>query len=249
MYKLAAVVVLLCLCFAASSAWAQAEGASSAAASNEVGLAAAGSAAMGATAGTSTNSQGDSPGDTRRVDGPEKNSNEWLVWAAGAIPFTAFHSAPLAHIWSAGGTYGRVFTAAHGPGILRGRFEAAFEIDPLIEIELPHRPVYAAGFTPVVWKWDLVTRRRLSPYLQFSGGGLWGNHQVVAGTTTFNFMPSIGGGLNFPASRSGKYSWTADVRFFHISNAGITQYNPGLNTIQVRVGFGIFTHPKPRPAV
>ena len=33
---------------------------------------------------------------------------------------------------------------------------------------------------------------------------------------------------------------SAEVRFMHISNAGLTTYNPGINTIQVRIGIGRF---------
>jgi len=30
------------------------------------------------------------------------------------------------------------------------------------------------------------------------------------------------------------------VRYMHISNAGMTKPNPGITTIQVRIGFGAF---------
>jgi len=57
-------------------------------------------------------------------------------------------------------------------------------------------------------------------------------------------MPGTAAGVSFPWGRSGKYSWTIDARFFHISNAGLTDYNPGLNTVELRIGFGFFSHPK-----
>ena len=231
MYRIANVAVLSFVCFAAPWAWAQGGTTAPVVASTPV----------------SASALSDPPSDTRVIDGPEKHSNEWQVWAAGSVPISGFPGDPKAKIWAAGGTYGRVLTNAHGPGIVRGRFEIGFEIDPLIEIDLPHHPDYAAGFTPWLWKWDFVTRRRLSPYFELAGGGLWGIHEVVPGTTAFNFMPSAGMGVNFPASRSGKYSWTVDVRYFHVSNAGITDDNPGLNTIQFRIGFGLFTHPARRP--
>jgi Lipid A 3-O-deacylase (PagL) len=41
-----------------------------------------------------------------------------------------------------------------------------------------------------------------------------------------------------------KYNWSAEVRYMHISNAGLTTPNPGINTIQFRIGFGRFTQPK-----
>jgi hypothetical protein len=217
----ATVVVLACLC--APNGWAQA----------------------GNVAPAASSASGDLKSDALpQVDGPVRGSNEWQVWAGGAYPFSLFPNAPLARIWTAGGTYGRVLTDAHGPGPLRGRFELAFEIDPVVEVLLPKYPVYGAGFTPVVWKWDFVTRRRLSPYWELYGGGLFSNHQVVPGTTTFNFMPGTAAGVSFPWGGSGKYSWTIDARFFHISNAGLTYYNPGLNTIELRIGFGFFSHPK-----
>jgi Lipid A 3-O-deacylase (PagL) len=34
------------------------------------------------------------------------------------------------------------------------------------------------------------------------------------------------------------------VRFMHISNAGMTPANPGINTVQLRLGLGWFTHPR-----
>jgi hypothetical protein len=37
-----------------------------------------------------------------------------------------------------------------------------------------------------------------------------------------------------------KHDWTAEVRFMHISNAGLATPNPGINTIQVRIGWGAF---------
>lgn len=184
-----------------------------------------------------------------QVDGPVKSSNEWQAWVGGAYPFKPFGNGPTARIWTVGATYGRVLTDALGPGPLRGRFEWAFEVEPVVEVLLPKYPVYGAGITPVAWKWDFVTRRRLSPYLELAGGGLFSNRQVVPGTTTFNFTPSTAFGVSVPWGRSGKYSWTAEVRYFHISNAGLSAYNPGLNTLELRIGFGVFSHSKRRDAL
>jgi len=36
-------------------------------------------------------------------------------------------------------------------------------------------------------------------------------------------------------------TWSAEVRYMHISNAGISALNPGVNTLQLRVGVGMFT--------
>jgi hypothetical protein len=37
-----------------------------------------------------------------------------------------------------------------------------------------------------------------------------------------------------------KYNWSLEARYLHISNAGLGNYNPGLNTVEVRLGIGRF---------
>jgi hypothetical protein len=39
-----------------------------------------------------------------------------------------------------------------------------------------------------------------------------------------------------------KYAWSLEARYMHISNAGLATPNPGINTVQVRVGVGKFWH-------
>ena len=56
-----------------------------------------------------------------------------------------------------------------------------------------------------------------------------------------NFTTSGALGAHFLRS---KYNWSVEVRYMHISNAGISRPNPGINTIQVRLGFGMFTQPQ-----
>jgi len=164
------VALLACLC--ATNGWAQ--------------------AGSGTSLPSSTGS--DPKSDTLpQIDGPEKGSNEWQVWAGGAYP---------------------------------------------------KYPVYGVGITPVVWKWNFVTRRRLSPYWEFAGGALFSNHRLVPGGTTFNFTASTAAGVSFPWGKSNKYSWTVDVRCFHISNADLGDRDPSLNSIELRLGFGFFSHRK-----
>lgn len=215
---LATAALLACLC--ALNGWAQAG------------------------SGTSSPTGSDPKSDALpQVDGPEKGSNEWQVWVGGAYPINLSY-APQGPVGTAGATYGRVLTDPRGPGFLRSRFEWAFEVVPVVEVFLPKYPVYGVGITPVVWKWNFVTRRRLSPYWEFAGGALFSNHRFVPGGTTFNFTASTAAGVTFPWGESGKYSWTVDVRCFHVSNAGLGDRDPGLNSIELRLGFGLFSHRK-----
>jgi hypothetical protein len=52
-----------------------------------------------------------------------------------------------------------------------------------------------------------------------------------------NFSPSAALGTHILGE---KYNWSVDVRYLHISNAGLGDFNPGLNTVQVRLGVGRF---------
>jgi Lipid A 3-O-deacylase (PagL) len=41
-----------------------------------------------------------------------------------------------------------------------------------------------------------------------------------------------------------RYNLALELRYMHISNAGLATPNPGINTVQVRVGFGRFWRKK-----
>jgi len=177
-------------------------------------------------------------------DGPAKGSHEWQVWAGGGEPVQIFNGAPDARVWTAGVSYGWVLTGAHGPGLLRGRFEWAGDLVPVLEVLEPRRPVYGGGFDPIVWRWNFVTRRRVSPYWEFAGGGLFSNHELEPGGSTFNFTPSMAAGVRLPWGKSAKYGWTAEVRFLHISDGGLTNANLGVNDVEVRIGLSSISHRK-----
>jgi hypothetical protein len=52
-----------------------------------------------------------------------------------------------------------------------------------------------------------------------------------------NFTPSTALGVHLLGD---KHCFSVEVRYLHISNAGLSYYNPGINTVQVRVGVGKF---------
>jgi hypothetical protein len=96
---------------------------------------------------------------------------------------------------------------------------------------------FGAGFNPLNLKWNFATRGRIEPYSELSGGTLFTNHTVPAGTNTINFTPSAALGTHFlGASRN----LAVELRYMHISNAGLERRNPGINTLQIRLGFGEF---------
>jgi len=99
----------------------------------------------------------------------------------------------------------------------------------------------AWDWDPFALKWNFASRSSVTPYIELGGGVLFSNTQVPPGTSRVNFTTSGALGAHFLRS---KYNWSAEVRFMHISNAGLATPNPGINTIQVRIGFGLFTQPK-----
>jgi hypothetical protein len=143
-------------------------------------------------------------------------------------------------VWTGGFRYGWVITAPHGPGFLRGRFEYAVDAVPVFVLFQPTNTAYGAAVNPFALIWDFDTHGRFVPYLDLGGGALFTDKQVPAGTSRINFTTAGAVGVHFLA---GKMNWTADVRFMHISNAGLEKPNPGINTVQLRLGVGWFTHP------
>jgi hypothetical protein len=175
----------------------------------------------------------------RAQAGPEGGGNEVQVWTGGGHGLNG--STSDTGVWNLGLRYGWVLTDAVGPGPLRGRFEYAVDVMPAFVLTQRSGTAYGLSLNPIGLKWNFGGRRGLMPYVELGGGLLFSNTQVPPGTSRVNFTTSGALGLHFLRS---KYNWSAEVRFMHISNAGLATPNPGINTIQVRLGFGRFTQPK-----
>jgi lipid A 3-O-deacylase len=168
--------------------------------------------------------------------GPEKGGHEVQLWTGGGHGLNGVASDT--GVWNVGLRYGWVLTNPHGPGFLRGRFEYAADAVPIFWVFEPGRTAYGAGVDPFALKWNLATRGRVVPYFELGGGALFTNVQVPAGTSRVNFTSSSALGMHVLGA---KLNWSAEVRFMHISNAGISSGNPGINTLQLRLGIGMFT--------
>jgi len=178
-------------------------------------------------------------GEVRAQAGPEGGGNEVQVWTGGGHGLNG--SSSDTGVWNLGVRYGWVLTDAVGPGPLRGRFEYAVDVVPAFLLTQRNGTAYGLGLNPIGLKWNFAARQSVTPYVELGGGLLFSNTQVPPGTSRVNFTPSGALGLHFLRS---KYNWSAEVRFMHISNAGLATPNPGINTIQVRLGFGRFSQPK-----
>jgi Lipid A 3-O-deacylase (PagL) len=143
--------------------------------------------------------------------------------------------------WNVGLRYGRVLTNPHGPMWLRGRFEYTFDLIPIFWVFQPRATAYGAGFDPLGLKWNLAVHHRIEPYINITGGAVFTNVATPPGTSRVNFIPSAAFGFH---TLRGTYNWSGEIRYLHISNAGLSHPNPGINTLQFRLGLGLFTQPK-----
>ena len=166
---------------------------------------------------------------------PEDGGHEIQVWTGGG------HSVPggtsKTGVFNAGLRYGWILCRPHGPGFLNGRFEYAVDLVPVFMVFQPANTAYGAGFSPLNLKWNFATRGRVVPYFELSGGTLFTNHDVPRGTNTVNFTSSAALGAHFLGEQR---NWSLEVRYLHISNAGLSTPNPGVNAVQVRLGIGKF---------
>jgi hypothetical protein len=176
----------------------------------------------------------------RAQDGPETDGNEIEFWTTGGHGTNGI--AQHTGVWTAGFRYGWVITEPHGPGFLRGRFEYAVDAVPVFMVFQPTNTAYGAAVNPFALIWNFDAHGRVVPYLDLDGGALFTNTQVPAGTSRINFTSAGAVGVHFLTGS--RLNWTADIRFMHISNAGLETLNPGINTLQLRLGLGWFTHPR-----
>jgi hypothetical protein len=162
-------------------------------------------------------------------------ASEWQVWTGGGHGINGSQSGT--GVWNLGLRYGLVLTAPHGPGFLRGRLEYALDVVPAWVIVQKTNTAYGGGVNPFAFTWIMTTPRKVKPYFEIEGGTLFTNTKVPEGTSQINFTTSGALGLHIPREN---HTYSVEVRFMHISNAGMSNPNPGINTIQVRLGWGSF---------
>ena len=171
--------------------------------------------------------------------GPEQGGHEIQIWAGGGHSVSGGRGDT--GVLNAGLRYGWILTGPHLPGFLRGRFEYAVDAVPVFLVFQPANTAYGVGFDPLALKWNFVRRGRISPYVELCGGTLFTNHEVPTFANTVNFTDQAALGMHILGA---KHNVTLELRYMHISNAGLANLNPGVNTVQVRLGIGKFFAPR-----
>jgi lipid A 3-O-deacylase len=173
---------------------------------------------------------------SRAQAGPENGGHELQFWTGGGHGLNG--STSNTGVFNAGFRYGWILTAEHGPGFLRGQFEYAVDAVPIFLLTQKTGTAYGLGLNPFALKWNFTSPSKVVPYFELGGGALFTNDKVPPGTSHVNFTSSGALGLHFLQN---KYNVSAEIRYMHISNAGLASPNPGINTLQVRLGFGLFS--------
>lgn len=128
----------------------------------------------------------------------------------------------------AGGRVGKIITADHLHGPLRGNFEFAADFMPLYLVMQPGGAVYGASFKPVIFQWNFTSHKTIDPYALIAGGILFTTSNVPSGNTSYvNFTTQ--GALGFRFFQRPKRSWNFEIQAVHHSNASLGHLNPGLN--------------------
>ena len=165
----------------------------------------------------------------------EDGGHEIQLWSGGGHSVAGGTSDTS--VWNVGLRYGWILTRPHGPGFLKGRFEYALDAVPAFVVFQPANTAFGAGFNPLNLKWNFATRGRIVPYFELSGGTLSTNHDVPTGANSVNFTSAAALGTHFLGDSR---NWSVELQYMHISNAGLADRNSGINTVQVRLGFGKF---------
>jgi lipid A 3-O-deacylase len=160
------------------------------------------------------------------------------VWASGG--FSVPGGTKDTKVIDAGARLGKVLTDEHFGGFIRGNFEYAMDVMPVYYVlqPAPASNAYGAAFNPINLKWNFTRANRTIPFLELGGGVLFSNHVVPNNTSRVNFVTH--GALGFHFFSNERRAFTASVRYEHISNAGLTVPNPGVNTVQLLVGMNWF---------
>jgi hypothetical protein len=167
--------------------------------------------------------------------GPQEGGSEIQVWTAGGHSVSGGRG--NTGIFDAGLRYGWVLLDSHGRGFLRGRFEYAIDAVPMYLIFQPRNTAYGIGVNPLNLKWNFERHGHVVPYAELSGGLLFTTHDVPFNTSSTNFTPSAAFGFHYLGDR---FAGTLEGRYLHISDAGLSRLNPGVNTFEVRIGVGRF---------
>lgn len=171
-----------------------------------------------------------------------RGMNEFGLWAGGSPDSVDFIGrVPDTSLVLVGLRYGRILAAWESLSL-----EYTFDILPAAVVFAPERvrrrdsTTYGAGVSPLGFKINFGQESWIKPFVAASIGFLYFQDEVpVPDSSRFNFTPEIGAGLQFFLTP--RTALTLGYKFHHISNAGRSDRNPGLDSNVIYLGYSFFT--------
>jgi hypothetical protein len=168
-----------------------------------------------------------------------KGTNEFGLWAGGSPDSVG--NIEDRQLLLVALRYGRVL-AAWEPVTLEYTldiFPAAVVFEPK-HVRHGSSTIYGAGLSPLGFKLNFLPQSWIQPFVAGSVGFLYFQHDIpVPDSSRLNFTPEAGLGVQFFLAP--QRALTLGYKFQHISNAGISDRNPGLNSHVIYAGFSFFT--------
>jgi len=99
-----------------------------------------------------------------------------------------------------------------------------------------HTRAYGSGVSPVGFETDFLPQKRIEPFLSTNGGFVYYDQRVLSPEGS-QWMYTIDFGCGFHVFRKARQDWSLGYRYQHLSNANISEHNPGTdaNTFYVAV--------------
>jgi hypothetical protein len=168
-----------------------------------------------------------------------KGTNEFGLWVGGS-PDSFGNIEDRQLLWVAL-RYGRVLSAWESVSL-----EYTLDLYPAAVVFEPDRvrrgrsTIYGGGLAPLGFKVRFATQNRLQPFIAGSLGLLYFQEDIpVPDSSQFNFTSEFGLGVDYFIAP--KRALTLGYKIDHISNAGISRNNPGMNSHLIYAGFSFFT--------
>jgi hypothetical protein len=108
------------------------------------------------------------------------------------------------------------------------------QVEPYAQYE--RERVYGSGVSPMGFETDFLPSKRFQPFLSTNGGFLYFDDKVLSPEGS-QWMYTIDFGCGFHIFRKARQDWSLGYRYQHLSNANISEHNPGTdaNTFYVAV--------------
>lgn len=119
------------------------------------------------------------------------------------------------------------------PGVLE------FIVEPLANVVISPDNNAEVGLS-LLLKYGLKFKQHFLVFLEGGLGMLYMTQHTVEQGTQYNFLPQAGAGLQYFITP--RLALTGSYRFRHLSNAGITDRNSGINAHMVLAGISFFYH-------